>query len=95
MGNKTQHVEFGLVELAVGTADAEEEVDHVVARVVVGVDLDLIAHLIDGNILLHHLLQHLEHLFAALLAIVLQEETLDEIEFAPFHSTVHFHHGGD
>ena len=62
LADEAQHVELALLELAVGAADAEEEVDHVVARVVVGVDLDLGADLVDGDFLLHHLLQHFEHL---------------------------------
>ena len=77
------------------TADAEKEVHHVVAGGVVGVDLDLRTDIDNGDVLLDHLLQHLEHLLALLLAIVLQEESLDEIQFGPFHGTVGFHDGGN
>ena len=95
LGDEAQHVDFGLVEFAVGGTDAEEEIDHVVAGAVVGVDFDLEAYLVDGNVFLHHLLEHLKHLFSTLFTIVLKQETLDEVEFAALDFTVGFHDGGD
>ena len=59
VGYEAQDGEFRLLEHTVGSAYAEEEVYHVVARAVVGVDLDLGAHLVDGDILLNYLLQQL------------------------------------
>lgn len=92
---EAQHVELALVELAVGAADAEEEVDHVVARSVVGVDLDLHAHLVDGDVPVDHLLQHFEHLLAAHFAVVGEEEPLDEDELAALDVAVDLHDGGN
>ena len=79
LADEAEHIEFGLLERTVGPPDAEKEVHHVVAGGVVGVDLDLRTDIDNGDVLLDHLLQHLEHLLALLLAIVLQEESLDEI----------------
>ena len=67
---------------------------HVVARAVVGIDLDLGAHLVEGYVLLHHLLEDLQHLFAALFTVVLEEETLDIVKLAATHLAVSLHHGG-
>ena len=92
---EAQHVELGLVEFTVGTTDTEEEVNHVVASVVVGINLDLHTNLIDGDILLDKLLQYLEHLLSILFTVVLQEEALDKCQFALFHLSVGFHHGSD
>ena len=93
--NDSKGVQLRGVVFAVGTADAKEEVDHVVAGVVVGVDLDLEAHLVDRDVLLDHLLQDFEHLLAAFLTVVLQEEALHIVEFAFLDGAVGFHDGSN
>ena len=95
LADKTQHVDFTLLECTIGATNTKEKINHVVTGVVVSVDLNLRRNLVYGYFLLHKMLEHLKHLFAPFLAVVLQKESLYIVKFTFFNLSIDLHNGSD
>ena len=91
--NRVLFGEIGVV----GHCQRKEKVHHVIARVVVGVLLYLLAHRvhIDISLGLHQIAQHAQQGLALLLGVVLAEKLLHIVQLLPPHIAVCLHHGGN